>query len=1080
MSAIKKHSDILLPLAITIIVLIIAALNFKPGTFLSGWDTLHPEFNFGMNFRNLIQGVWREEQGLGAMSGHTHMADIPRVVFLWTAHLLFPLYSLKYLYIFACLLIGPLGMYYLIKNIVSTNMDRSRPVPTVRLIAFLSALFYLLNLSTVQQFFVPFEMFPTQYAFLPWIILYSIKYLVSSGKWRKNLIWFCIVTLLASPQAYAAHLWYPFFGVYCISIFLYTALQTEKKKYLKKSVVLILLTLALNAFWLLPNFYFIATSSNIPKEAKQNRIFSQEYRLRNRENGYLQDVALVKGFYTNWTIYDFQKGTFVSLMKNWNDYFKNPIIPSIGYLFFGLSIAGIVLAIKEKNKLYISFLPFFVLPFIFLMNHTAPFEWIFDLLLKISVTEEALRFVFTKFSVLIIFSYAVFFSYCVQWLFRFLTKQNVLLFSVATAFLLFVYTLPLFQHGGLISEKVQITIPQEYFDFWKFMNTQPQGKVLALPLYNFSGWQYYNFGYQGSGFIWFGLKQPILDRDSDRWSTANEQAYKELQYALYSKDTDTFIENLKKFKITYILWDKNVISPGEKNANQIIYEREISTILTTLLYQRKITLTGQFNNLTIYSLSQPSQPISLIKKAPNILPSYQWSAADPAYEHLGSYITTPKAQQNNFYYPFRSILDKTERVRKDLLVIEPDSNSYSLHTEPSITNGNLFVPDYLNSEETLFAKTTIQRLNGNQYQLEFSFIVPKGIFKPVTYTLSLPSPTGSFSINNKNFSVKTQLIQTDEPLYIGESILNTKQPNYINGNKINLQFEQQIKTYSELTQLFSKFPLQQQKYTAKELYKNETFNPNISLNSDSENITLKTTNQQSGVFLQLNSLPHSYGYIIAFEARNIKGLPLRICMKNLYAKICSLYDELSRSDNWTTDYFLLPPTGEDIGYTLSIDNISYGNYESINDLKNVTVIPFPYNFLSKVYYSDSQKSSIKSQIDTISFSDTRFKWNALIPAQNKESVIALYQSYHPGWIAFQNGSLLQHVLVNNWANGWILREDSSKSSVFIIFWPQYLEYFGLILILISFIALYRVDFTSSIWYSIYKLYEKFRNRKQIV
>ena len=81
----------LYPILILGIVVIISALTFKHGTFLTGWDTLHPEFDFGLNFERMINGVWREEQGLGALAGHTHMADLPRVGFLWVLHFVLPL-----------------------------------------------------------------------------------------------------------------------------------------------------------------------------------------------------------------------------------------------------------------------------------------------------------------------------------------------------------------------------------------------------------------------------------------------------------------------------------------------------------------------------------------------------------------------------------------------------------------------------------------------------------------------------------------------------------------------------------------------------------------------------------------------------------------------------------------------------------------------------------------------------------------------------------------------------------------------------------------------------------------------------
>ncbi|MBI4130556.1 hypothetical protein HY468_04520, partial [Candidatus Roizmanbacteria bacterium] len=63
--------------------------------------------------------------------------------------------------------------------------------------------------------------------------------------------------------------------------------------------------------------------------------------------------------------------------------------------------------------------------------------------------------------------------------------------------------------------------------------------------------------------------------------------------------------------------------------------------------------------------------------------------------------------------------------------------------------------------------------------------------------------------------------------------------------------------------------------------------------------------------------------------------------------------------------------------------------------------------------------------------------------------------------------LTEHVLVNNWANGWVLPSEETQNSklkiqnetteqtVKIIFWPQYLEYIGFGLLILSFLYLLR-------------------------
>ena len=109
----KKFIPLTPILGILAIVIVLFFANYKPGTFLTGWDTLHPEFNFPLAFERTINGVWRTDQGLGTIAIQSHMADLPRIFALWILSFAFPLNSLRYITMLTPLLIGPLGIYFL-------------------------------------------------------------------------------------------------------------------------------------------------------------------------------------------------------------------------------------------------------------------------------------------------------------------------------------------------------------------------------------------------------------------------------------------------------------------------------------------------------------------------------------------------------------------------------------------------------------------------------------------------------------------------------------------------------------------------------------------------------------------------------------------------------------------------------------------------------------------------------------------------------------------------------------------------------------------------------------------------------
>lgn len=1075
------------------LIFLIVLINYRPGMYLSGWDTLHPEFDFPLNFKRLIFGVWRQEQGLGAIAAHSHMADLPRVFILWLFHFFFPLQALRYLYLALCLLLGPIGIYVLVQYLLKDKR-----------ISFLAGLFYLLNLSTVQQFYVPFEIFPTQYAFLPWIIFSSLVFL---EKGKKYLILFAAVTIFSTPQAYAAHLWYPFFGMYVLFLFLYWVFHGKTKPLLKNVILLIILTLSLNSFWLLPNFYYIKTSSRVPKEAKQNRIFSQEYRLRNREHGYLKDVALVRGFYFSWNIYDPKNARFTGLMQEWQKHLNNPLVISLGYLFFGISIFGMAMAFLKKHKILTALFPFFAISFIFLMNHTFPFDIFFDFLLRISLFEEAARFIFNKFSVLLIFSYVLYFSLGIKYLLR-LVDNKIFLYSLVSVFtvLLIIFSYPVFQ-GNLISAKMFINLPTEYFSFWNFMKNRGDGKVLTLPLHTFSGWQYYNFGYQGAGFIWFGLPQAVLERDFDRWSVSNEQAFREFHYALYSQNSRAFKDNLEKYNISYIVWDNNVITTDLKNRKQILFERETDQLLSNLVKNGIINELKSFGNIKIYKTLSASPTADLKKINHNVTNPYRWNYVDFAYSDLGNYISLGKnsvtANLTNHYYIWRNFITSTDRVEKNLIEVD-ETDSYLLKLKLPATNMGLKYTDivaYWDAENSIYTNVFVKKDKDDKfYQLEFAPILPGFTSDKIISQTPIPIEGSSIeiSINGKEFTIVDEAISNDAPLYLGQVLLYTGQTNYLNDKPLNLKYPN-FEAPTEESRIFSKFPLEKNVVSSEQIFDLASASTGVSYSWADKSVRFKGKNTITGVTVELTGLPHSFGYFLIFESRNIAGLPIRVCLKNLFSNLCNIYDELSKSESFTRDFFVVAPIDQNVGYSLSLDTISYGDYDSINEIKQVTILPFPYNYLSQIKLNDKDIQSLP--VDEIAVSSQVIASNPFqyslqidtLKSEFKNNFVVLNQSYHAGWAAYvikddpsglkrfirttlpflYGENLKEHVLVNNWANAWRIGQNqprlnrgqlnrlksveiSKKQNVVIIFWPQYLEFLGFGLLLIALLFVIRI------------------------
>lgn len=1049
-------SGILYPVVLACLSGFIAIRNYVPDTWLTGWDTLHPEVDFSLNLQRLVQGVWRYDQGLGAVAGHSHMADLPRVLFMQAVQNFVQPDFLRYSYVFLMFVIGPIGVYFLLGHILKLRTHLFRHI------AFISSALYVFNLGTVQQFYVPFEMFPTQWGYLPWIML-LVLHILESGKIRYLLL-FVVVNFLAAPQAYAAQLWYAFFGVLTLFLITYTLYHKRQGIHIRRSFIVIGLLLITNSFWLLPNVYYISNESASPRYAKQNRLSSEEFRLRNRQFGKLDDVALARGFYMDWSVYDHENESFTQLMPAWRSHFDKPSIQMFGYIIFTMVLAGMFVSVRRHDKLFTSFLPFFFVPFILLANRVFPFNFIFDGLTSISIFEEALRFVFTKFSILLIFSYVLYFSYALYILTKNLSGITRTALYAGIFIALTWYVSPVFA-GNLISDKVEKQIPEKYFEAWDFMNTQNDGRVLTLPLHSIAGWQYYEWGYQGSGFIWFGIPQQVLDRDSDRWNYHNEQAFREHSYALYARDPEIFLDTLRKYNIEYVLWDQSVMTTEEKNNNQILFTRETEELLGQLQQDGSLSQLQTFDDVIIYKVADTQHGYIAQGKPANIGPYYIWNFRDFAYQKFGTYITD-KDEPEDVTYLFRTFLNRSDRLDPNVIAIDNEADTYTIMLdEQNFDNKFISMPDVTFAESAIDVKVFIENDNGT-YKLVLLPFFPEDIRIKATARTTIPSGTTSLSLNGESYSFELSQAN-NKPLELGENTLLFTEDNYINGSVA--QFDITYPTSGAITQFSSELPRSFTRIEAADIFDQTTSGGDYFLLEEAgKKFTRFIANEDeaNGFFVPLSSLSHAKGYIIQISSRNVTGTPLRICLFNDYTNRCTLLDELSAHNDFGTDTFIVPSTDETIGYSLRIDNLSFGGFESMNDIMDISIIPLPYNFLSQIHLQDSDfESNLAPYADLNRVNNFIFTGKLEYFQNNDTSTLVLHQAYNDGWEAFAventtgpnryfpfftGRKLLNHVLVNNWANGWVLDINdlppgSRKNDVVMIFVPQYLEYLGFLL-----------------------------------
>jgi hypothetical protein len=241
----------------------------------------------------------------------------------------------------------------------------------------------------------------------------------------------------------------------------------------------------------------------------------------------------------------------------------------------------------------------------------------------------------------------------------------------------------------------------------------------------------------------------------------------------------------------------------------------------------------------------------------------------------------------------------------------------------------------------------------------------------------------------------------------------------------------------------------------------------VSKENDGTKITYKAFD--GGVscdFFSYPELSYSQGYVLRISGENKEGRSLKFYLQNTKTKRMDL-EELLPEGKFNETFVILPKDISGSGYTLNLETRSYGRVSSENILKEVEFIPVPVAFLQNVRLVPESYSSAVNDIEIIESQKFGTSYYS-VQTNSEEGLVVLGQGYESGWLGFSFkedninffnkafpwffGDYLQHVKVSSWANGWFVPENSQR--LILVFWPQYLEYFGIAMSVIGLIWLY--------------------------
>jgi hypothetical protein len=627
---IKRH----LPQFFLVLILgILCFQNYTPGTFLTGWDNLMPELDIWLNLKRSIFAVWQQYQGLGLVGGMAHATDLIRQLIILPFTLFLPLNLIRYLWHFSMLFLGTFGIFHLLKK----NKFSS-------LISFISALFYLLNFGSIQYFWVAFEPFSTFWGFFPWLIYFLLNYLQSPVK--SNLKKLIIINILAIPSFYVQTIFVVYLTCLILVLISWLIYQISARSHNAKSISvstanlifsqikIYLIIFLINSFWLLPQLYFLKTNLQNPTAGIGNFMSNEETFARNQVRGNFSDFLLLRGYY-----YDFSSNG-QPLMAPWLTHFSNQYLLICGYFISFFVILGLISLLSRPKKLNListSLLLFFLLSCLALLSNLSPFKELNLLFRDLPLINQIFRSPWTKFLVPASFTFSLLLAFGLNFLATFLKQikyspfiSNLSSFLVLVS--LFFFSFPVFK-GNYFSTDIRQKIPSEYFEIFSFLKSQnPTGRIANLPQGSFWGWTNYKWGVSGSGFLWYALENPILDRAFDAWNLNNEQYYWELGHTLQSKNS-TLLENvISKYAIAYIIFDNNIYFPDEK-----IYSKLSLSTKDLLNSIPSLRLIKNTKNIYIYQSLYPTKiyQTDTTTKASQ----FSFSLIDKNYQQYGDYLS---------------------------------------------------------------------------------------------------------------------------------------------------------------------------------------------------------------------------------------------------------------------------------------------------------------------------------------------------------------------------------------------------------------------------------------------------------
>lgn len=497
--------------------------------------------------------------------------------------------------------------------------------------------------------------------------------------------------------------------------------------------------------------------------------------------------------------------------------------------------------------------------------------------------------------------------------------------------------------------------------------------------------------------------------------------------------------------------------------------------------------------------------IQLFSGLPTVSYDLGFAWEDKAYQERGDYISSldlsGESRHPAVIYPYPSLFTNRKQDELGFIIEEKESElEISLKNQMNFGQGSyqLVLPNYVSSEHWIITEIWT-RIQNDQYQLAITYHMPSVILsdqvqQPKPHQLIELSPEAcrqapcelqignqrvllSFENDAKKLvemGIKTSI---ENGFIIQDSTTGQKwidaildfeaiksefayEPMAVQSTddfKIKILKETQHSSQGDLLQS-GKFSLQRAAENCKGNQKNGTYTREFSQDQSETILTYSAIQASSCDHFYVEKLPHDQSYLVKLVTKNLKSIPFRVGIQNPNAKRSELDTILSEHQDWFTNWLIVPPQEAwSQGYTVYLDTVSFGREINENQLKNLEIWPIPYNWITGIRIENTEfriENKEISDLTNLIQVDKKSIWlykvsltESQMPANSRledDTTLMLSQAYHPGWLAWSKSSgWLDHVKVNNWANGWQVPQSKIvEDTVYIFFWPQLLEFLG--------------------------------------